>query len=101
MPSKKEGLAVLFPGLKGEQLQVSFRQTIHRVTFDLRRSIFIVSFLFFLFLLFLLEGKKVFSHFISRGMWENPAEQTGALQSMPVKSLSTEITFPFKPVKKV
>lgn len=96
MPSKKVGLAILFPGLKGEQLEVSFRQTIRRVIFDFTGSIFS----FFLFF-FWLEGKKVFSHSISRGMWENPAEQTGALQSMPVKSQSTEITFPFKPVKKV
>lgn len=55
--------------------------------------------LFFFF--FLLEGKKFHDHSISRGKWENPAEQTGALQRMPLKPLFMEISFSFKPVKKV
>lgn len=60
-------------------------------------------FVFFFFILFflLLEGKKIHSHSISRGKWENPAEQIGALQRVPLKSLSAEITFPFKAVQEV
>lgn len=79
--------------LEGEQLRASFRQTTDTVVFDLRRSV--------VCLFFLLEGKKFHYHSISRGKWENPAGQIGALQKMPLKSLCTEITFPFKPVKKV
>lgn len=92
-------IACLLPGLKGDQLQASVRQTTDTVIFDLRKSIVCLFFFFIFFLL--LEGKKIHSHSISRGKWENPAEQTGALQRVPLKSLSTESTFPFKAVQEV
>lgn len=86
---------MFLPILIGEQLQASLRQNTDTVISDLRRSAV------WLFFFFFLEEKQVRYHSISRGKWENPTEQTGTLQRMPLKSLSIEITFPFKPVREV
>jgi hypothetical protein len=58
MLDKEVGLGTLLAHPIGEQLQVSFTQTIDTVIFDLRRSVAC---------LYLLEAKKVHYHSISRG----------------------------------